>query len=257
MRAESTSRSAISAVLEPLRNEREHLQLARRQARGVLASRLTGPAQTQAAAELGGGRTRAEPAELGECRLVACVRERARRLVRAEALGPRLGRTGDLAVQLEAIRGRDPVRRLVELARFPLPVGQLAGVPQVPLLERERVDGPRFLHGAVRVAGEPRRLGARRVDMSEPLEVSTRPGCFERVVEGVEGARVAAPGPDSADRDQRADPADRIVRVAEDLSGDPCPLVHRPRYRWISASQARRYTGHISRDSANAMHSRT
>ena len=70
------------------------------------------------------------------------------------------------------------------------------------LLECELVGRGRLLDGPLRVPREPRSLRASGVDVAEPLEVTSRPGNRERLVERVERARVAAPCPQAPERDQ-------------------------------------------------------
>ncbi len=133
------------AVLEALRDESEHLELAGCQAGRVLARRRRGPREARAAAGAPRqpGRRRAGRALRGPCRSLSSsdLGERPRRLVRAERAIHAAAAPGR-ARELQPVRLGDPVRRLVERARLPLPVRELAGEPEMALLERERIRGP-------------------------------------------------------------------------------------------------------------------
>ena len=135
-----------------------------------------------------------------------------------------------IAFDLQAIRLGDPRRDLVECPGLPLPVGELACEPWVALLQRERVDRPRFAQRRVEVACEPRRLCSRRVHMAEALQVAARPGPGEgRVKRALVG--VTAAGAQAPERDVGGDLGHRGGACGEHVGGEraavfPAPLVH-------------------------------
>ena len=108
------------------------------------------------------------------------------------------------------------------------------------LVERERIDGARLRERRLAVAGEPGRLGARRVHVAEPLEVAARPRQRERLVERLGDAGIAAPRAQAAERDGRGDP-DRRRGLARSIAAGErgAPPAHRPRYTSTAASHAR------------------
>ena len=155
-------------VALPVGDQREHLDLARGQRRRVRARRGRGPRGTatpraRSAWRRLRRRAGAEALELGE-RLQERASSPASASARAASYGQpcaRQRRGGASASPASCSRYGSAIQSgaLVERARLPLPVRELAGEPEVPLLERERVDGARLLD---RRSASPRATPSRR-----------------------------------------------------------------------------------------------
>src|SRR4029079_10252004 len=94
-----------------------------------------------------------------------------------------------------------------------LPVRELAGEPQVALLERQGIGGAGLLGRPLVIAGPARRLRARGPDVAEALEVTAGNRELERLAEGLARAGIAPSRAHAPERDQRVDAADRVVQL--------------------------------------------
>ena len=149
--------------------------------------------------------------------LVVRLGERPRRLVRAAVRAPGRRRRVGVAVELQPVRLGDPVRRLAERARLPLPVRELAREPEVALLERERVDRARLLERPLarrRRARPPRRARRGRVRAA----AGGRPAARARAPRRARPARPGRRGARAAGR-ARSARVMRADRVAARVTG--------------------------------------
>ena len=227
------SPSAISATTSSSRAVRPAGVLARRRARAL--ADIAGAALAQRRAPRGSWRGGRRGAAARRARRAAhppsrCARARAppRRDSRARARS----RPPPRAVAVRARGGTAP-RRPCGRTGSSIPARrrqseQLAGGARVAPVERERERERGLRVDRVGLAREPVRLGARRGDRAQALQLADAARELERLVEGRPRVRVAATGAQDADHDERPDAARRrLARIAEHL--------HRARARRVPA----------------------
>ena len=200
-------------VAKPLRDEREHLELARCQVRRVLSCRGArsprqgaGAALAQSASDDRRCRTGAEALELGQRAaqgiVVVCVSQRQGGLVGAADLGPELGGPRPLAPHLEGIRLGRVRWNLLPDPRPPAPAGELADHPRSPAPHGEVEGSLRRLCDRLVLAFEPGGLGSRGCDRRDPRKLSGRLRQRERLVERRPDLRIAAARSDQPEHDE-------------------------------------------------------
>ena len=217
-------------VLEPLRDELQHLDLARREGRGVLPGPGRGPRgsprapeRAQAARDDRGGGTGAELVQLVECPpecvfVVGAGRVRAQPRTGAR-LRPQLGSACAVAGDLEGVRcGRS--FRVFAYAGAPAPAGELTDT-QEDLKRARHLESPSCLgRDHLGPPLEPGRLGPRRGDRRDPLQLPGRLGQPEGFVERLPDVRIASSRTHEPEHDEGQDPRGRrCARNAENECG--------------------------------------
>ena len=193
-------------------DEPEHVELPRRQLGGILrawpvAGRAARAGRERGARLRGAWRPATAPSRSNSASASS------RRLSSADSASARAASYGQharapgrcrglgVALELQPVRLREPVRGVVERAGLPLPVRELAGEPEMALLERERIDGTGLpAPGRRRRRATPPRHGPRA--RGRAAAGGRRAARARAPRRARRRTRVAAPRPHPAERDR-------------------------------------------------------